>query len=101
MRTIWAVSANRIPSWVHATWALGVWAGLLGSVLLLMRKSLAVPVFAVSVVGALITQCQNYFLAGALEVMGTGGAIFAVVIICVAIGLLLYARTMNQRGVLS
>ena len=66
-----------------------------------MRKSLAVPVFAASLAGALITQSQNYFLAGALEVMGSGAAVFAVVISCVAVGLLLYARAMSQRGALS
>jgi len=74
---------------------------LLAEILAQGRKTLAVPVFAVSLAGALITQCQTYFRAGVLEVMGTGGAIFAVVIICVALGLLLYARTMKQRGVLS
>ena len=38
------------PKWVVATWATSVWGGVLGAVLLLLRKRLAVPVFAVSLV---------------------------------------------------
>ena len=35
-----------LPAWVVAAWALAVWGGVLGSVLLLLRRRLAVPVFA-------------------------------------------------------
>ena len=36
------------PAWVVAFWALAVWGGLLGTVLLLFRKRLAAPVLMVS-----------------------------------------------------
>ena len=34
------------PAWVHAAWALGVWGGVLGSLLLLLRQRFAVWFFA-------------------------------------------------------
>lgn len=41
---------NTMPSWMTAVWAVGVWGGALGAVLLLMRNKLAVPVFIASLV---------------------------------------------------
>jgi hypothetical protein len=45
---------NSLPSWLTAFWALGVWGGLLGSVLLLMRSRYAVWAFALSFIGAVV-----------------------------------------------
>jgi hypothetical protein len=39
-----------MPSWMTALWAIGVWGGVLGSILVLMRNKLAVPVFIASLV---------------------------------------------------
>ena len=39
------------PIWVQAGWALGVWGGLVGAILLLARRRWAVPLFAASLVG--------------------------------------------------
>lgn len=40
------------PAWVYAPWGVGVWGGVLGSLLLLMRKKLASPVYLLSFLGA-------------------------------------------------
>ena len=45
---------NGFPIWVSFFWGLGVWAGLAGSILLLMRHRLAVPVLLASMVGAIV-----------------------------------------------
>jgi len=89
------------PSWVIAAWAIAVWGSVLGSILLLMRKSAAVPVFIVSFVAMVITTFQNYVLSNALEVIGTGGLVFSAVIFLVALALVFYARAMQGRGVLA
>ena len=90
-----------LPSWVIAFWAIAVWGGVLGSILLLLRKGLAVPVFTVSFVSMLITAIQNYVFSNALEVSGMFGLIFSGVIFLVALGLVLYSRAMRGRGVLA
>ncbi len=89
------------PVWVDAAWAIAVWGGLLGSVLLLLRKCLAVPVFLVSLVAMVAVSVHNYGFADGLAVMG--GAfplIFTAVIFIVSVSLWLYARAMSSRGVL-
>ena len=82
-------------------WAIAVWGGLLGSVLLLLRKSLAETLFAASFLSLLVTTVHNLGFAGGLEIMTTSGAIFSAAIFLVSLGLVFYARAMKSRGVLS
>ncbi len=91
------------PTWVVAAWAIAVWAGVLGAVLLLLRKRLAVPVFLASLVAMVITTFHNYVLSDGMEVMGKDAMAlgFTVVIFLVAIALFLYARAMQKRGTLA
>lgn len=88
------------PAWVVATWALAVWGGVLGSILLLLRKRWAVPVFAVSLATMVITTMYNFVLTDGVAVMGVGGAIFSAVIFAIAVALYLYARRLARTGVL-
>ena len=90
-----------LPVWVIAAWAIAVWGGVLGSVLLLLRRRLAVPVFLVSLVAMVITTFQNWVLSNAAEIFpDTFSRVFSVVIFVIAAGLFLYARAMDKRGVL-
>jgi hypothetical protein len=91
-----------LPVWVVAAWAFAVWGGVLGSVLLLLRRRLAVPVFLVSLVGMAVTTFHNWLLANAFELFSdTFSRVFTVVIIVITVGLYFYARAMEQRGVLA
>ena len=49
-----------LPTWVVAFWALAVWGGVLGTLLLLLRKRLAAPVLLVSFVSMVITAFHNF-----------------------------------------
>lgn len=89
------------PTWVVAFWALAVWGGVLGAVLLLLRKRLAVKVLLVSFVSMIITSVHNFGFSNGAEVMGGQGLIFSGLIFVVALGLWLYARAMAARGVLA
>lgn len=88
------------PTWVEFFWALAIWSSVAGSVLLLLRRSWALPVFGVSFVAMLITTVQNYALSDGMQVMGTTGMIISVVIFVVALLLVIYSRAMTARGVL-
>jgi hypothetical protein len=91
-----------LPAWTVAAWAIGVWGGVLGSLLLLLRKSLATWVFLVSLIGVVLTTLQNYVLSNGLEVMGGPGAVvFTAVIFLVAVALYVYARAMTTQRVLA
>jgi hypothetical protein len=89
------------PTWVVALWAIAVWGGVLGCVLLLLRKRLAAPVFLVSLVCMILTSIYNFALSDGLALMGGTAAAFTVVIFLFALGLWLYARAMAQRGILT
>jgi hypothetical protein len=90
------------PSWAVAFWALAVWGALLGTILLLLRKRLAVPVLLVSFASMVMTSIYNFVLSNGLEMMGgVGPLIFSAVIFVVALALWLYARAMARAGVLT
>lgn len=89
------------PGWVVAFWALAVWGGVLGTLLLLLRKRLAVPVLLVSFVSMIVTSAHNFLLSDGMEIMGGAGVAFSAVIFLVALGLWLYARTMTRNAILA
>jgi hypothetical protein len=89
------------PTWLVALWAIAVWGSVLGAILLLMRKALAVPVFLAAFIAMCLTAVHNFLLSNGLEVMGQEALIFTVVIFLIALGLWLYARAMQKRGVLT
>lgn len=92
---------DSFPIWASAGWGLGVWAGLAGSILLLMRHRLAVPVLAASLVGAVIG--IGYQLANPSDIPELSESINKVmpyIIIAIALALFLYARAQRAKGVL-
>ena len=89
------------PIWAQFGWGLGVWGGLLGAVLLLARSRWAVPVFAGSLAGAVLS--LGYQIVAAPPLAGVEGPvadILPLVIILAALGLFLYARAMKAKSVL-
>ncbi len=88
------------PAWMVAFWAIAVWGGVLGAVLLLMRKKFAVPVLVVSFLCMVVTAIHNYGFAGGADIVGGGGLAFSAVIFVVALALIIYARSMARKGVL-
>ena len=89
------------PTWVVAFWALAVWGGVAGTILLLLRKRVAATVLLVSFVSMVITTIYNFLLSDGLEVMGGAGPLaFTAMIFIFGLGFWMYARAMVQRGVL-
>ena len=52
------------PTWMVAAYAIAVWVGLAGALLLLLRRKLAVPLLLVSLI-AVIVQFSGLFLVPA------------------------------------
>jgi hypothetical protein len=91
------------PIWFEASWAIGVWFSVIGSLLLLVRSRVASAAFALSLLGLIVSSIYTYLIAdagNALAVSGTAALIFTIAIPIVLIGLWLYARAMTKRGVL-
>lgn len=90
------------PSWVVAAWAIAVWAGVLGSIFLLLRKRLAVWMYLASVLCMVATVIHNYALSNGMEIMGGPiPLIFTAVIFLIALALLIYAKNMQVRNVIT
>ena len=90
-----------LPVFIVACWATAVWCGVAGAILLLLRKSVAVGLFLASLVAMFITAIHNYGISNGFEIMGdTFSLVFTAIIFLASIGLYLYARAMQKRGVL-
>ncbi|MES2159287.1 MAG: sugar transporter [Pseudomonadota bacterium] len=90
----------QMPAWVWAVFAVAVGAGTLGALLLIARRALAVPVYALSLAAIVILFAQNFFGTDMLAVEG-GGALFVPALIFAAgVAQLAYARAMRGKGVL-
>ena len=91
-----------MPRLVVSAWAVGVFGGFAGSLLLLLRRRLAVGLLLASVLGVVTTTFHNYGLADGMTVAGDVSSLILTAVICVvALGLFLYASVMRARGVLA
>lgn len=92
---------NGLPAWLTAFWALGVWGGLVGSLLLLLRNRHAVWAFALSAIGAIVAMGYQMFVDPMPASLSAGAMRFMPwVIIIFAVALFLYSRTEDKNGVL-
>lgn len=90
---------DNMPSWAVATWALGVWGSVLGSVLILARSRHAVNAFVVSLLGFIGTSLYTYLIAPA-SIMSQGGLglVISGAIMVILLGTMLYARAQVVAG---
>lgn len=63
-------AAGSIPSWITAAFAIGTFAGLVGSIGLLLRKAWAQPMLILSMVALLVLEGWIVFLSSAVEIFG-------------------------------
>ena len=92
---------NALPNWLTAMWAIGVWGGLLGSLLLLIRSRYAVWAYALSFIGAVVGLGYQLFMTQQPASMKTGAmAVMPWVIILICAFLLWYSRNAEKKGLL-
>jgi hypothetical protein len=89
-----------MPGWATAIWAIGVFAAFIASILLLMRRRLAYPVFVVSLAAFAVHLFYEYVLTDGGALMGGQMAITSAVIALLLALFAGYARAMTARGVL-
>lgn len=63
-------AAESIPGWVTGAFAIGTFAGLIGSLGLLLRKRWAQPLLILSLLGLLVLEGWILFFSGAVEQFG-------------------------------
>jgi hypothetical protein len=88
------------PTWMIADWAVGVWASVVGSILLLARSRFALHAFLLSLAAVIVSLVYAYVLKPQPDVM-TGMTPIMQGVITVACALFAYySWTMTKRGVL-
>ena len=92
---------DSFPIWAQAGWAFGVWGGLAGAILLLLRSRYSVWAFALSFIGAILGPGYQIANPGGPAAMHEGpGAIMPYLIIGIAAFLAWYSWAQEKKGVL-
>lgn len=89
-----------MPLWMKVVWPVGVWTAFAASILLLLRRKLALPVFVISLAAFLLSLVYTYVLTDGGSVMGQQMAVTSGVIAVLLALFSLYSWWMSRRGVL-
>ena len=89
------------PAWAHSGYAIAVNAGVLGAIFLLLRKAWALPMFVVSLAGALVQDLDAFILRDAMEAWGSGAFYLPLFVIVVCAVEIWYSRAAKAKGWLS
>ena len=90
---------DSLPIWAQLGWGLGVWMGLAGSILLLLRRGWAVPAYALSLLGAAAGLLNPLVGSPPPEALAQGFMRYMpIVIFAIAGALFYYANRQKQAG---
>jgi hypothetical protein len=89
------------PAWATGAFALAVFAGTLGCLLLILRKSLAAALLIISLLAVLVQMFHAFFMSKFFEVFGSDGMIMPVMVIAVAFFLVWMAEKGKKYNWLS
>ncbi|GAB4188417.1 MAG: hypothetical protein Tsb002_14690 [Wenzhouxiangellaceae bacterium] len=87
-----------VPAWATAAFALAVFGGALGCLLLLLRRSWAFAALVISLVAVLVQMYHAFFMSKSFEVFGPGSMIMPLMVIIIAILLVWLARKATRAG---
>jgi len=88
------------PVWVTAAFAIAVFAGFVASIAFLLRKQIAIRLFLVSLVGAIVQISSYFVIDGYMEFISAYGWTLPALILIFAIGFWLIARHAANKGFL-
>lgn len=89
---------ENVPAWATVAYAVAVICGTLGCIALLMRKSVAIPLFVVSLLAVLLQFGQAILGSDLLQVMGPSSLAMPAVITAIAIFLIWFALSAKRQN---
>ncbi len=92
---------QNVPIWATLAFAFAVIGGALGSLLMALKKSLAVPVLILSLIGVLVQMYHVFFIINSVAVYGPGSAVMPGMVIIISILLVFFANKAKSSGWLS
>jgi hypothetical protein len=90
-----------MPAWATAAFAVAVFGGALGCLLLLLKKAWATPVLILSLIGIIVQMYHSLAIANSVEVYGPGSAVMPAIVVIVGVFLVWYARHASAKGWIS
>ena len=87
-----------IPAWATSMTAIATTFGVLGSILLLLRRKLSTPVFAISLVALIIQNIYTFGMTETLTVFGTTPLLIQSAVMLIAVFLVWYSRQAGAKG---
>ena len=91
---------GKVPVWVWSAYAIAVWVATTAAIALLLRRKLAVPLYALSLAAVLVQFSWTFFVDTVIQEKGAAAAFLPVTIIVLAVFSLWYARGKARQGVL-
>jgi len=89
------------PGWLKIFYGIAVIGGTLGCIALLIKKSLAIQLFIISLTAIVIQMSYSLFMTKAVEVYGIISAIMPIIVIGIGVFLIWYSRKAKTKGWIS
>jgi hypothetical protein len=86
------------PAWATAAFAVAVFGGVAGCLLLLLRNRLAWPVLVLSLIGVVVQMAHAFLIADSYAVYGLGGLAMPSMVLAGSLFLVWFARRARRRG---
>lgn len=90
-----------IPSWVIVAFAVAVFCGTAGAILLALKSKFSIPVLILSLVGVLAQNYYMFFGSDTAAVMGSAQMVLPAIVVLISIALVplsLFAKKSNWIG---
>ena len=86
------------PGWLNVVFAVAVFAGLLGSIGLLLKKVWCVPLFLLSLLAVAVQMLYSNLMTEAPAVYGIIAVIMSIITVVIAAYLLYYSRQAREKS---
>lgn len=88
------------PLWTDVAYGVAVWCGLLGALMLLLRRKLAFNAFVAGLIAMLAHAVYVLALSNGREVLGAGGTAFTLVVALIFAVQIAYSHWARRRGLI-
>jgi hypothetical protein len=86
------------PVWMKLAYMIAVWSGLIGALILVFRRRIAVPILLLSLIATILTFLPYAVVPRVRAAVGQNDVIAAIVVLVFVALIYVFARTSRQRG---
>ena len=86
------------PSWANIGFAIAVFAGVVGSIGLVIKQDWAAPLFVISLLGIITQQVHMFFLSDTFKVLGNGAMVGPIIVLLIGLFLVVFSHKATMKG---